>query len=170
MESIKSLIADPSWWFTAVFVGIMASLLASYFRDWLSSILSRVSSSYKDYRTRKNIELDAFIEKVASDPFLISWQYSLLIYRTTMMVALMLMFISLPSLGSAFIEHPEFSMGIGINLEGLNLSKGKLLYWLSILPGIMGIRQAWVTLTTLRICHRAVTKYVAIQSKPNKEN
>jgi hypothetical protein len=53
MDGIKRLLSDPTWWFTAVIVGILASLFASYIRDavsWLASRAFKLSRKRRDRR------------------------------------------------------------------------------------------------------------------------
>src|ERR1017187_9301641 len=50
MDSIIRLLRDPSWWFTAVFIGILARLVARYFRDNISSVAARSSQAWPTRR------------------------------------------------------------------------------------------------------------------------
>jgi hypothetical protein len=53
MERILEYLKDPSWWFTVVFTGILASLSASYLRDYISLILSKYSARSRQKRRRR---------------------------------------------------------------------------------------------------------------------
>ena len=54
MNSIIKSLKDPSWWFTAVFISILASLVSSYLRDAISSAASQMS---KELKTRRDARL-----------------------------------------------------------------------------------------------------------------
>lgn len=50
MDKIAEFVKDPSWWFSAFFVAVIASVLAAFLKDWFSKLLSQFSNSYKLYR------------------------------------------------------------------------------------------------------------------------
>jgi hypothetical protein len=54
MDRIIDNLKDPSWWFTAVLIAIVASLLAAYIKELAGIFLSHVSSRFRRrWRKRK---------------------------------------------------------------------------------------------------------------------
>jgi hypothetical protein len=53
MERILQLLTDPTWWFTVVLCGIIASLAASYLRDGLSALLAKWSTPVRVRREQR---------------------------------------------------------------------------------------------------------------------
>ena len=43
MDKILEHIQDPSWWFSAFFVAILASILAAFVKDWVAVFISHFS-------------------------------------------------------------------------------------------------------------------------------
>jgi hypothetical protein len=67
MQKILENLKDPSWWFTAVFIGIVASVLAAFFHSILTAALSTVSMRYRAWQERKKAEEEREIMLIASD-------------------------------------------------------------------------------------------------------
>jgi len=65
MEKIVSFLKDPAWWFTAVFIAIIASLAAGFSKDAVQNIFAKFSKTYqikRDERERKfQIEVEALL-------------------------------------------------------------------------------------------------------------
>jgi hypothetical protein len=67
MERILEHLKDPSWWFTAVLVCILANLFTSYLRDWISLILSRYSARIRHKRCRRLIVIGREVKAMKRD-------------------------------------------------------------------------------------------------------
>lgn len=68
MHNIFENLKDPSWWFTAVFVAAIASLLGTFLHVWLS----RISKRYSLWKESKRKKEEAEISLVASNETLIA--------------------------------------------------------------------------------------------------
>lgn len=75
MDKILELLKDPSWWFSALFIAIMASVIAAFLKDWISSIISIFSSSYRDWSNKKAIEQNKYIQELAGNSTLLIISY-----------------------------------------------------------------------------------------------
>ncbi|MEL6333386.1 MAG: hypothetical protein AAFQ76_12430, partial [Cyanobacteria bacterium J06626_26] len=75
MDKILELLKDPSWWFSALFIAIMASVIAAFLKDWISSIISIFSSSYRDWSNKKAIEQNKYIQALAGNSTLLIISY-----------------------------------------------------------------------------------------------
>jgi hypothetical protein len=53
MEAIKKLLRDPGWWVTAVFVGLIVSIIAGFLKDVIGRGLARSSSTFDRWRQRR---------------------------------------------------------------------------------------------------------------------
>jgi hypothetical protein len=62
MRRIIDLIRMPEWWFSAVFIAIIASVIAAFAKDWISRGLSAISQAY---RTRATLREAMREEKAA---------------------------------------------------------------------------------------------------------
>jgi len=66
LEKIISYLKDPAWWFTAVFIGILASLAAGFLKDAVRNLLGKFSTTYRVKQIEKNKtferELDALLK------------------------------------------------------------------------------------------------------------
>jgi MFS family permease len=66
MQHILDNLKDPSWWFSAFFIAILASVLAAYLKDWLSALFSGMSRRYRRWRCgqlRKSARIIRNIER-----------------------------------------------------------------------------------------------------------
>lgn len=58
MWQIIELIKRPEWWFSAVFIAIIASVIAAFAKDWISRGLSVFSQLYRIRRLSQEAKLD----------------------------------------------------------------------------------------------------------------
>jgi len=72
MESIYRLLRDPTWWFTAVVIGIIASLSASYLRDGISMVAAKVSEGWANRRALRLSKDDRHVRMLAAHPHLLT--------------------------------------------------------------------------------------------------
>jgi len=66
MKSIAVELTDPGWWFSALFVAIIASVLAGFLKDRIEKILATASSEYRFWRVNvfraRKEAIDALVE------------------------------------------------------------------------------------------------------------
>ena len=67
MDAILENLLDPAWWFTAVFISILASIASAYLRDWLIHLTAEAPRKYQAWRERQIQNECAFVEMLASD-------------------------------------------------------------------------------------------------------
>jgi len=58
VRQIIELTKQPEWWFSAVFIAIVASLVAAFAKDWISRGLSAFSELYRTRRLSREAKLD----------------------------------------------------------------------------------------------------------------
>jgi hypothetical protein len=58
VRQIIELVKKPEWWFSAVFIAIVASLIAAFAKDWISRGLSVFSQLYRTRRLLREAKLD----------------------------------------------------------------------------------------------------------------
>jgi ABC-type dipeptide/oligopeptide/nickel transport system permease component len=68
MSRIVELIKTPEWWFSAVFIAIIAGIIAAFAKDWISRALSTFSSFYRTRRLSRQAKLDEEAEMLAAHP------------------------------------------------------------------------------------------------------
>jgi hypothetical protein len=67
MKEFLNNLTSLSWWLSVMVVGIAASLLASYFRNWIDAALSRVSTQWKSKSEKKAKERQELFERIRDD-------------------------------------------------------------------------------------------------------
>jgi len=67
MDEISLLIKSPVFWFSTVIVAFIISLAASYARDWLDDIRSRLSKYWKLKRIQDQEEFNRKVEELKSN-------------------------------------------------------------------------------------------------------
>ena len=64
MEAIANHLQDPGWWFTAVIIGIVASVLAGFTKDYLEkrvgNVLTRSKTKREKARVARQKAIDAW--------------------------------------------------------------------------------------------------------------
>ena len=75
MEAIAKQINNPEWWFTVVLMGLIIGVVAAYAKDWLTVVLSAVSSKYRVYAERRFQTRAAAVLLLASEPSLLLIEY-----------------------------------------------------------------------------------------------
>lgn len=71
MSRICVLLRDPTWWFTAVLVAVLASLAASFLRDVLLSALATVSRTCRQVKQRSDDSIAQQANTLANDETLL---------------------------------------------------------------------------------------------------
>jgi hypothetical protein len=68
MDKIWTDLLDPSWWFTAFFIAVIASIIAAYAKDVINALLSATSKRYKRWYEKVRARELKEIEQVANNP------------------------------------------------------------------------------------------------------
>ncbi|MFL6207786.1 MAG: hypothetical protein ACJ74W_02985 [Pyrinomonadaceae bacterium] len=67
LDKILENTRDPSWWFTALFIAIIASLLAAYIKELLGKLFSRLSPRFKFWWQKRRFRRAVTIIVTACD-------------------------------------------------------------------------------------------------------
>ncbi len=67
MEAIVDNLKDPSWWFSAFFVAIIASIIAAFLKERMEKWLGNTFSSLKSWRVQREAERSKVIEALLTD-------------------------------------------------------------------------------------------------------
>ena len=100
MDKIFEYLKDPSWWFTTVFIGAIASLLGGFLNAWLS----RISSRYSRWRVKKREQKEAEIQLILSNETLLAVEMQRCLFHWVVYLFLQGVF-----LGSYFLCHSHES-------------------------------------------------------------
>jgi membrane protein implicated in regulation of membrane protease activity len=109
MNKILENMNDPSWWFTALFVAIIASLFAAYFKDFLNIVLVRVSGRYRRWRNMREAKNQAWVEATANDPTLLLISLLYVILNFMGLIFLIFIFMFYPIWTELMIASPKFA-------------------------------------------------------------
>jgi hypothetical protein len=87
MELITKNLSDPSWWFSAFFVAIIASIVAGFLKDRIERFISNISNSFRR-RWATTLELRTkTIEALVENPTYLSFA----LHRATLGIVLWVM-------------------------------------------------------------------------------
>lgn len=103
MNHITASLKDPSWWFTAFFVGIIVSILAGFLKDWIASFASKYLHLFREKRKAKAVEREVLFEALASNETFLILSMVRLLGGVIIAFVLLGMYVSLP----AFLEMKE---------------------------------------------------------------
>jgi hypothetical protein len=103
MNRIGTYLSDPVWWFTAVFVAVLASLAAAFLKDALLSVLARVSAKYKTRKQNRDARIEKEVNECVSDSTFLTLTFCKVIFQTCAIACLItiycfatFLYISLP--------------------------------------------------------------------------
>jgi len=67
MDAIANNLKDPSWWFSAFFIAIIASVIAGFLKERIEKWLSNTFSSLRSWRAKREAERNMVIEALLTD-------------------------------------------------------------------------------------------------------
>lgn len=94
MTAISNLVAEPAWWFTAVFVGLVISIAAGFAQHWIAKLWGNYSATQraKNERHKSGVEYDARL--CVAEPTYFQANNATLTFLSAMTVVFCLVFIS----------------------------------------------------------------------------
>jgi hypothetical protein len=155
MDSIIKLVRDPGWWFTAVFVGILASLTASYFRDVISSRVARVSGVFRARREARLALEQRRIGFLVAHPDLLIMEMVRCTTGVVLFLGVVGCFTSLGLLVDAIEKRPEMKQFGFVNTETFRTVLQLLVLFVGVVAAYVGHRVA----SAVRIVVRARRDY-----------
>jgi hypothetical protein len=75
MNGILSNLRDPSWWFTAIFVTIIAGVAAGFLKETLEKLISASSSGYKSWTSARAKAREDVVRALAENPQFLALGY-----------------------------------------------------------------------------------------------
>lgn len=98
LDAIVANIKDPSWWFSAFFIAIVASVFAGFLKDKIERYLSSISAHIKNHRAKSISARKEIIESLVEHPVFLNLAFHRAVLRMILYVLIMLLFISTPLL------------------------------------------------------------------------
>lgn len=92
MNRIAEYLSDPGWWFTAVFVAVLASLAAAFLKDAVLASLAKVSKYYRDRKKEQDEEVEKQLKLFLSDSTLFLLSFCRVIMQTSVFLTFFLIF------------------------------------------------------------------------------
>ena len=105
MPRIVELIKTPEWWFSAVFIAIVAGIIAAFAKDWISRALSAFSQFYRTRRLSREAKLDRKAEMLAAHPELLTIEFIRTVGQEIAIIAVTAILLSAPFLIKAVGSH-----------------------------------------------------------------
>jgi hypothetical protein len=168
MDSIFKLIKDPSWWFTAVFIAILASVAASYFRDGISSVAARMSKVLRARRVTRLANESSRILFLAAHPSLLLME---MLHTTLLFICFLSqvgMYLMLPAFINIVSNTPEL-MRFDFFSPSPDTFRKVNLIWVPIMgvsASYWGIR----VVSRLRVVVKAMREYEGICKRNQNQN
>lgn len=75
MDAILSNLSDPSWWFTAIFVTIIAGVAAGFLKEKIETLISSLSSCYKSWASARAEARATVVRVLAENPQFLALAY-----------------------------------------------------------------------------------------------
>ena len=75
MDAILSNLRDPSWWFTAIFVTIIAGVASGFLKEKIENLISSLSSRYKSWASARAEARENVVRVLAENPQFLTLAY-----------------------------------------------------------------------------------------------
>lgn len=165
MENIANNLKDPSWWFTAFFVAIFASVIAGFLKDKIASMLGGLSKNLRAWKEKKEKEQEEIIEAIKNNDMYMN------IARFRGVVALILFAISVVIYSTSVVIYSTTPVMLSMASQDLathiSIDRG-LMVWNVFTPifGIVSVLVAFKTTSRLSLIFKAIRKYREMNGLP----
>jgi hypothetical protein len=151
MEPIFNYLKDPGWWFSTVLVAIIASVIAGFLKDRISTFLSHFSQKLRDRSTKRKIEQEELINILVSNNTYLVLAFLRVIFSVIMFIGTMTMFLLMP----IYAEIKPSSLNSEIS------SAIKFFFSISVFPLLGGLSMGFGFRATsgLNIVAKAIKRY-----------
>lgn len=86
MKRILDLVSDPSWWFSALFVGIIASVIANLMQSSIHKTLSSFLNYQNEWLEKHNRKFAKRVENLAANSTLLTFYYIRLLFQIVLAI------------------------------------------------------------------------------------
>ncbi len=148
MNRIIDNLTDPIWWFHAVFIAVLASLLGALMRDALRSGLAKISKSYKVRKKKRDKELEDEINLLSTNQTLFIYTSIIIFSSSLFALTLFTIFIII------FILYQRFYKG-----EDIPLLEKSLVGFTFFFTGVASIILIYFVLPRFKLIISAYSKY-----------
>lgn len=151
MEEIAKQLRDPSWWFTAFFIAIFASVIAGFLKDRIEKWIGGLSSNLRVWRDKRQVNREAVIEALLAN----ETYFHIALFRVLVALILFAISIILYSTGPVLISMAPESEQMSDHVE-----KG-FVAWKIMMP-VLGLFTSYIgfrATTRLSIVFEAIRRY-----------
>jgi hypothetical protein len=113
MDIIIKNLSDPSWWFTAFFVAIVASVIAGFLKDRTERFLGGASARYQQWRASEIEARAQILKALVAEPNYLSIAFHRATIGLLLWVVSMLLFLSTPILLAVTPAQDDTLMWLG---------------------------------------------------------
>jgi hypothetical protein len=150
MRRIVELMKMPEWWFSAVFIAIIAGIIAAFAKDWISRALSSFSQAYKTRRSSQEAKLEEKAATLAAHPELLIIEFIRTVGQEIAIIALTALLLSAPFLINA--------SGLGKTTDLFGTAALALIVIAAILLVIVLFYGMYINTRKIELCLRARKK------------
>lgn len=115
MNSIITNLSDPSWWFTAFFIAIVASVIAGFLKDKIEKFLGRTFSGLQRWRADKKAQRDKMIEEILSNQMYFTIALFNMVLKVILFGVSVTMYLTFPMMVAAMPYKLPYEFFIGRN-------------------------------------------------------
>uniref|UniRef100_UPI004055DDF0 hypothetical protein n=1 Tax=Candidatus Electronema sp. TaxID=2698783 RepID=UPI004055DDF0 len=96
MNSIITNLSDPSWWFTAFFIAIVASVIAGFLKDKISELLGNAFSGLRRWREGSKAKRDEVVNVMISNQMYFTISLFVMVLKVVMLGISVTMYFTWP--------------------------------------------------------------------------
>ena len=157
MEKIGSLLTDPSWWFSAIFVAMIVSIISGFLKDKIGEALSHFSVFWKERRRVQKETREAVIQALMDDDTYRSMISFKLLSGFIMSLTLLIIFVI-----SFLIIKIEFSASSLLALFFIEV----VMDFLMLGSGVAALAMMHVSLSRYDVFFEAMSRYRKLKQIP----
>ena len=159
MESILSNLHDPSWWFTAIFVTIIAGVASGFLKEKVEKLISCLSSRYKSWALSKAEARENFVRVLAENPQFLTLVYIGVVAGLLIHVLAVIMYlVAILFFDAAPAPH-----------DGVSGNASRFMLWMILIPllGAVATYVGFRATARLSLVNRALKLYRGKNGLPN---
>ena len=138
MAKIIEYLRDPAWWFTAVFIAILASIAGGFLKDTILRGMSVLSESFKMRKEKRDVEFAHEVDRIVSNPTLLLLHTARTQFQAIAAFTLMAIYTVLGALYTSVVHNEATHTFTKILLGSATLifGVGALYTWWKVAPRI----------------------------------
>jgi hypothetical protein len=160
MNKILAHLQDPSWWFSAFFIAIIASLVAAFVKDWTSNIIAGFSSAYRKRYAERVAKEEKIVKLLANSFDLLILGYVNCFMGMSLFLFCFMIYLLVPVAGITLLREPTLNQKLSIISLNINTESGLIFIdVITIIFGTLSVVIGYLSASKFSLIAKAYKEY-----------